>query len=366
MKRLGIPVILLCGILLVGCSSQKQYNSPGSDGNTALNKVIPGENVSEQKDLYDITEVISKGDYSPKLIHAYSDNQILVVYDTGNGSEISAFDLKKEKIVKSVRIDNDFSEVTKLGVTSGGMCYLFDKMNSVFTVVDIEKESSSQYRLEVMTDSVLVSESANRIYFTQEGKNKIFQYITETQNINEVYLADENIDSIYLKSMISDEGTFLTKVKINDEMHYARITVEEQELTMLDNISGDMQYTGKYYVIKNPAYEKSIGVFDDRKPRLFCQFSLESSEEVNGIRLIDNSQYFFSAVNSEISNRKVFRFYDIDSGILTNEMNCDKTYELEGYSFMYDIHALCLNLSDAEGKKHFYIWDVENVSDVMK
>lgn len=374
MKKIGLVMVLFCALLfMTGCKNNNTVNgseentkdSGNNSGNTIFDKMIPGEKLEGQKALYNVTDVLKNDIYSIISVKAYKDKQLVFLYSMDNKYGVSLYDFDKKKITKSVSIDAELSENTGLGVTTMGACYLYDESAGLYVTVDIENEKAGVHKLDFKSDSMLVSEGANRIYFTKDNDVSVYQFIAETDNVSEIYNAGDRFGYVYLKEILENDNVLLVKVREKDDMKYAKINIENQEVTTLDNIRGDMFFTGSYYAIKNAVYDKSLGIYNEKKPRVFSQFTLDEEEELDNIRFINNAPYFFTLVTNDILKKTTLRFYDIESGIMVNKAAYDSEYELIDYSFMYGDKNLCLEMK-YNNSKVFIVFDTEAVEDVMK
>lgn len=364
--RYAIMVCMCASLLMCGCE-KKSEDSNGQSSNepsdiTIFDKVVAGKNVNDEKSLYDVTDTLELEDYEIVDVTPYEKEKILVVYNGESDSRIILYDLKdgdKEEDIKS----HVYSDNVIAGVTNSKAAYIYDKEQNIYETIDVKDGKIKEYALDFTPESMIISESGNRLFYTLKNDCKVYQYITETENTSEMFDGQDVADNILLKSIKNDDSVFVVYVDSQDYSGYAELNIEMQEINYFDEMEGNIHYTGEEYIYTPDKNGNTIIIYNEQTPRLVKQFTLESAEEIKDFQVYRGGPYVFS--KQEDADRTIVRFYDIMGGIMLNSIEIDDDYAIISEYYMSDFKAICLKTLYEDGTIHVLIWDYEAVSQMV-
>lgn len=376
MKK-NILLLLTMGIIITAITGCRDTSTAGTDPEspeattkeqqtdelTIFDQVIAGEAINDIGSLYDFTEIGRIQDYYAVGACPHGENLIMVLYANEESSMCIVYDItngkEKERIemdvvlsleAKPVGVSTDFAYIRE---TDGVLIYL-DWKNNQYEVVQLEDEP----------ESLLMLGEGEAVYYTVAEDCNVYNYIHGSNNCYSVYDGSDIVNSLELRYLISAGTSIILHVESENYTGYAQLSLEMQELTVFDGLSGELIYNDNEYIYTVPDKPDSILLYNPMTPRVVKEFRIENAEEINNLTFYREEGLFLTQVIEEDEN--IIRFYDLNEGILKNQLVIPAEYQVMGADYFENSLCVLVECRVDKGEYRMLIWNTDIIEEILE
>lgn len=377
MRKRVLSCIIIGSMALCVCGCKGQVSAGNNPDNPDLpteeeqtepsifDNVIAGDSINEINSLFDFTgELAQNNDYILITACPYDENELLAVYASETESLVKSFDVSNADEKFKLEIpDIVINADAVLNVVNENFAYILDSSNRNLIYLDLNNKSYKVIELSEVPDSIVVMGEGEQFFYTLPDDCNVYQYTRDTGNRISVFDAYGLVDSIQIKYVEEGSNTLIVKVDSDNYSGYASLSLELQEITPLEEMSGELLYSGDEYVYTSPGNDAAIFIYNPMTPRLLKEFYLESAQELRNIRLFRNTPYIITKVDE--GKETVIRLYNINEGIMENILTLDASQNISDLRFYSNTNNVMLKLEDTEGCR-ILIWNTEIIDKILE
>lgn len=372
---MGLMVTGSLALCICGCDGQVSAgNNPDNQdfpteetetNPTIFDNIIAGEPVNEIESLYDFTELLQRDDLTLITACPLDDNELLAVYSGDNTSLIASYDVSSgDEEFKVEMKDIVIAKDAVVNAVNEDFAYIMDVNNENIIYFDLHDKSYEVIELEHIPDSIVIMDEGEQFFYTIEGDCNVYQYTTATGNRISVFDASDMVEDIEVKYVVAGSNTLIVEVSSDNYSGYASLSLELQEFSPLEDMSGELLYSGNEYVYTSPEKEATIIIYNPMTPRLFKEFYLDNIAEINNIRLFKDTPYIISKVEDDTET--VLRFYNIDKGIMENILTLDVSDCVSDIEFYSSTNNVMIKIDDRSEGCKILIWNTEIIDNIIE
>lgn len=372
---MGLMVTGSLALCICGCDGQVSAgNNPDNQdfpteetetNPTIFDNIIAGEPVNEIESLYDFTELLQRDDLTLITACPLDDNELLAVYSGDNTSLIASYDVSSgDEEFKVEMKDIVIAKDAVVNAVNEDFAYIMDVNNENIIYFDLHDKSYEVIELEHIPDSIVIMDEGEQFFYTIEDDCNVYQYTTATGNRISVFDASDMVEDIEVKYVVAGSNTLIVEVSSDNYSGYASLSLELQELSPLEDMSGELLYSGNEYVYTSPEKEATIIIYNPMTPRLFKEFYLDNIAEINNIRLFKDTPYIISKVEDDTET--VLRFYNIDKGIMENILTLDVSDCVSDIEFYSSTNNVMIKIDDRSEDCKILIWNTEIIDNIIE
>ncbi len=373
-RILGCVVIGSLALCVYGCNGHVSAgNNPDNTEPTEeeqtnpsiFDNIIAGESVNEINSLFDFTGLLKQEEYTLITACPYDENELLAVYTSGKGALVKSFDISNGDEELDIEMsDITVSDTAVINAVNEDFAYILDIAGRNLIYLDLHDKSCSVIELEETPDSIAVMGEGEQVFYTLPDDCNVYQYTKETGNRISVFDAYGLVDSIQVKYVVGGTNTLIVKVDSDNYSGYASLSLELQELSPLEDMTGEILYSGDEYVYTSVDKEAAIVIYNPMTPRLLKEFYLEDVKELQDIHLFKDTSYLVTKVES--SKETVIRLYNIDKGIMENMLTLDASQDISDIKFCTETNNVIIELSDTKEGRRILIWNTEIIDKIIE
>lgn len=372
---LAFFLLIIVGIAFVGCDKttsagnypdNSETNEGGKDDDiTIFDKIISGKPLNDIESLFNFSDEIQVEGYTILAGCPYHENAVLAIYGNGENALAIVYDVSDLKEEKKIEMDGiSFSKDAEVYSVSEEFAYIIDISQKQLVYLSVKDEKYEVISLEFIPDSIVVMDEGEQFFYTMEDDCNIYQYTKETGNTISVFDASEIVSDIQVKYSVSGSNILIVKMESPNYSGYASLSLENQELSPLENISGELLYSGDGYVYTSPEKKATVIIYNPMTPRLTKEFRLEETDELNNIMLFQNTPYILSMVDTDEGT--MLRFYDVDEGIMENCIVIPDNYNILGIKYFDSTDNVFLQVTDEKGDREILIWNTDLIENIIE
>lgn len=372
---LAFFLLIIVGIAFVGCDKttsagnypdNSETNEGGKDDDiTIFDKIISGKPLNDIESLFNFSDEIQVEGYTILAGCPYHENAVLAIYGNGENALAIVYDVSDLKEEKKIEMDGIFfSKDAEVYSVSEEFAYIIDISQKQLVYLSVKDEKYEVISLEFIPDSIVVMDEGEQFFYTMEDDCNIYQYTKETGNTISVFDASEIVSDIQVKYSVSGSNILIVKMESPNYSGYASLSLENQELSPLENISGELLYSGDGYVYTSPEKKATVIIYNPMTPRLTKEFRLEETDELNNIMLFQNTPYILSMVDTDEGT--MLRFYDVDEGIMENCIVIPDNYNILGIKYFDSTDNVFLQVTDEKGDREILIWNTDLIENIIE
>ena len=353
---------------LAGKDPDNTLAHPGSaveDETTIFDKIIAGTPIDSKESLFDITDNVSREGYTLVSGCPYGEREILTIYTGKEKSLAALYDVSnaREKTVIELE-DTVLTENARVYYVSEEFSYIIDLTNKQIIYLYMKDKKSEKIALDFVPDSISVLGEGEQFFYTLKDDCNVYQYTSETGNRVSVFDAGDIASDICLEFVVPGSNTLIVKTESDNYSGYASLSLEYQELTPLESVSGKLLYSKDEYVYTSPDKESVIIIYNPMTPRLTKEFRLEEPAEINNLVLFSDTPYFLSGVDTK--DGRLLRFYNTDEGIMENCLTLGDEYTIEGIEYFREMNSILIQTRDIMNACRILIWNTEIIDNVIE
>ena len=377
MRKRILSCFIIGSMALCVCGCNGQVSAGNNPDNTDLSteeeqtepsifdNIIAGEPINEIKSLFDFTGVLEQNnDYILIAACPYDDNELLAVYSGEEMALVKSFDVSSgvEKL-KLELPDIVINDDAVINVVNDDFAYIINSSDSNLIYLDLSDKSYEIIEFDEIPDSIVIMGEGEQFFYTLPDDCNVYQYTRDTGNRISVFDAYGLVDNIEIKYVEEGSNTLIVKVNSDNYSGYASLTIELQELSPLEEMTGELLYSGNEYVYTAPDKDATIVIYNPMTPRLLREFYLENTEELRNIRLFSDTPYVITKV--ETDKETVIRLYNIDEGIMENILTLDVLQNISDIKFYSSTNNVMLKVDDTLGSR-ILIWNTEIIDKILE
>lgn len=375
-KRI-IGFMVVSSLVLCICGCDGQVSAGNNPDNTDLptentetkpsifDNIIAGEPINEIESLYDFTGLLQRKDFSLITVCPLGENELLAVYSGNAASMIASYNVSNAEEEFKLEIeDTIISKDAVVNSVNNEFAYVVDITNKNIIYFDLRDKSYELIKMENIPDSIVIMDEGEQFFYTIEDDCNVYQYTKVTGNKISVFDASDMVEDIEVKYVVAGSNTLIVQVDSDNYSGYASLSLELQELSPLEEMTGELLYSGNEYIYTSPEKEATIIIYNPMTPRLFKEFCLDSTDEINNIKLFKDTPYIISQVESDTET--VLRFYNIDKGIMENILELDASCKISNVEFYSNTNNIMLELDDSEEGCKIMIWNTEIIDKIIE
>lgn len=377
MFRKSVLFIILGAISVsfIGCDNTTSVNHNSVDETTArvenveddftiFDNIIAGTVINDIESLYDVTDEYKIDGYDMVGSCPYQENDILVVYSGEMDSCVVSYNISELKDKKRIEMENiKLSSESKINCITDEFAYIVDVSGKQLVYLDIKDESYEVIEMSNVPKSIVVMDEGEQFFYTLENDRNVYQYIKESSHEFSVYDATGILDSIEVKYVIPGSNILIVDVVSDGYSGYAQLSLENQELIIMDNVEGELLYSGDNYMYKASGKDSTIIMYNPMTPRLTMEFRLDENEELSNLTLFDNGSHVISRIDSD--NGTVVKFYDIYAGIMENYIVIPDEYSILSMEYYAEKHNVLIHAQNKDDYK-ILIWNTKIIENLIK
>lgn len=366
---LGILIMLLM-IFLSGCkdtatSTVTETQETTTDQSTIFDKVIDGDLINEEGSLYDVTDRYELEAYTILGAVGFEENSLLIAYVGDSDSKVVLYDISSAKKIKTITLEQVLlSSEIELKANTVDFQYIYDQEANTYYYLDVNNQKYTKIPLDFQAESMVVTRDGARIFYTLPDDTNIYQFAIETLNSVPVYDYAKDAKELEIRFVESDNDTLSVYVQTDSYLGYASISIENGTMDKYDELAKDLVYSNGVYIYTTDSYDKSLIIFDKLKPRAYEIFNLDAGEELQHMDLFDGP-YLLTAVGDTEEQGSTIRFYDLNQGIMLNQILLSDEYTMVQESYITGKKILCMNTTNSSGDLRIILWDIEVVTDIV-
>lgn len=376
MKK-SLLFILIVGIIFsgfIGCRhTQTAGNEPESsetvtneqeteDIPTIFDKILSGEPINEIQSLYDFTEVFRVQDYYAIGANTHGENKVMVLYSGKEGAVAIVYDISNGKEKSRIEMDIELSLNARPVGVNEEFSYICEE-NGVFIYLDWENEEYEIIELDDTPMSYLMLGDGESIYYTVEDDCNIYTYIYGSERCYSVYDGSDIVNNLELKYLIAAGTSIVLYVESEGYSGYAQLSIEMQELTVFDSLSGELIYNDNEYIYTAPDKANSIFIYNPMTPRVSKEFKIENPKEIETLIFYKDEGLFLTRVKEPA---ETIRFYDLEEGILKNQLIVSEEYEVLDVEYFGDSLCVLVECRDENGEYRPLIWNTDIIEEILE
>lgn len=360
----------------MGCDNTTSVNHNSDDNETTIqteqkdddytifDNVIVGTPINDIESLYDVTDEFAMEGYELVESCPYQENSILVVYSGETDSKVVSYNVSDLKDKYCIEMENvELSSSVELSCITDEFAYILDSESEQLVYLNVKEESYEIIEMTVTPESIVVMDEGEQFFYTLEDDCNIYQYIKETGNELSVYDATGMLECIEVKYVIPGSNILIVNVTSEGYNGYAQLSLENQELIVMDGVEGELLYNGDNYMYKASGKDSTIIMYNPMTPRLTVEFKLDENAELDNVTLFDNGTHIVSCVDS--NNGAVVRFYDINAGIMENFIIIPDEYSILSLEYYAEKHNVLIH-TQHEDKYKILVWNTEIIENIIK
>ena len=330
---------------------------------TIFDQVVAGEPINDLKSLFNISETVRIQDYYAVGANTHGDKEIMILYRGEEDSLCVVYDIASGKEKARIEMDVELSlNAVSVGVNTD-FSYIREE-NGTFIYLDWKNEEYEIIQLEAVPKSYLILGEGETIYYTLEDDCNVYAYIYGSERSYSVYDGSDEVSSLELRYLISAGTSIILYVESEGYTGYAQLSLELQELTVFDSLSGKLIYNDNEYLYTVPDKPKSILLYDPMTPRLSKEFRIENEEEIEQLTFYRDEELFLTKVTED--GATVIRFYDLNAGILKNQLIIPENIIVTKAEYFE--HSLCVFVEcrDENGEYYPLIWNTDIIEEILE
>lgn len=374
-RIMGFMLISSLAVCICGCDGQVSAGNnpdnpdlPTEDTETKpsiFDNVIAGEPVNEIESLYDFTELLQQKDLTLITACPLGENELLAVYSGNDNSMVVSYDISSGEEEFKFEIEEAvISEAAVVNAVNEEFAYVMDVTNENIIYLDLHDKGYEVIKLESIPDSIVIMDEGEQFFYTIEDDCNVYQYTRATGNRISVFDAADMVEDIEVKYVVAGSNTLIVEVSSDNYSGYASLSLELQELSPLEDMTGELLYSGNEYIYTSPDKEATIIIYNPMTPRLFKEFYLDNTDEINNIKLFKDTPYIISKVEDDTET--VLRFYNIDKGIMENILILDASYSVSDIEFYSHTNNILIKLNDGNEGCKILIWNTEIIDNIIE
>lgn len=376
--RKAVVFVMLCSISIsvMGCdnatsvnhnSNNSEMTTPAEerdDDYTIFDNIIVGTAINDIESLYDVTDEFIKDGYEIVESCPYMENNILVVYSGETDSCVVSYNISdmKDKYYVEMK-DVQLSSDTEISCITDEFAYVLDTRGKQLVYLNIKDESYEVIEMDDIPESIVVMDEGEQFFYTLENDCNIYQYTKATGNELSVYDATGMLEGIEVKYVIPGSNTLIVNVVSESYSGYAQLSLENQELIVMDGVEGELLYNGDNYMYKASGKDSTIIIFNPMTPRLTVEFQLDENAELDNLTLFDNGSHVISCIDSDKGT--VVRFYEINAGIMENFIVIPTEYNILSLEYYAEKHNVLIHAQKEDNYK-ILIWNTKIIENIIK
>ena len=376
MKK-NVILLLIFGIIVTvfcGCqNSATAGNEPESmdtttqevetDAPTIFDQLIVGEAINDLDSLYDLSEVLKIQDYYAVGACVHGENEFMVLYAGDDCSVSIVYDISTGKEKKRIEMEFALSlEATPVGV-SEDFSYIRES-DGRFIYLDWKSKKYEEVILDAVPASYLMLGEGESIYYTVENDCNVYIYIYGSERCYSVYDGSDVVDSLELEYLISSGTSIILTVESDNYAGYAELSLEMQELTAFDNLSGELIYCGSEYIYTTADKPNTILLYNPMTPRLSKEFRIENHKEIENLIFYKEDGIFLTKVWE--NDETIIRIYDLEAGILKNRIVIPKEYQVGKVECFQKSICVYVECRTENGEYMPLIWNTDIIEEILE
>ncbi len=376
MKK-NILLLLTMGIIITAMTGCRDTSTAGADPEsvettskeqetselTIFDQVIAGEAVNDIESLYDFTDTARVQDYYAVGACPHGEDMIMVLYANEEASMCVVYDITNGKEKERIEMDVALSLKAKPVGVSSDFAYIRED-NGVLIYLDWKNNQYEVVQLDDEPESLLMLGEGEAVYYTVSDDCNIYNYIHGSNNCYSIYDGSDVVDSLELRYLISAGTSIILHVESEGYTGYAQLSIEMQELTVFDGLSGELIYNDNEYIYTVPEKQDSILIYNPMTPRVIKEFRVENPEEICNLTLYSEEGLFLTQVEEE--NEKVIRFYDLNNGILKNQLVIPSEYKVIGVDYFENSLCVLVEGRIENGEYRMLIWNTDIIEEILE
>lgn len=373
-KRIILLTSIILGIFITGCehsttaskepeSSDEVTKETETDEPTIFDQIIVGEPIDDINSLYNFTEFAQIQDYYIVGACAYGEKMVAVLYSNDNSAKAIVYDYSNGKKKYEIDIDEGLSVAPHMVAVSEEFSYVDDSEGRII-YLNWNNESYDVVQLPDVPESMLVQGEGEAIYYTVKDDLNIYKYIFGSDNCYSIYDGSDAVDRMELRYLISAGTSIVLYVEAEGYTGYAQLSLELQELSIFDGLEGELIYNDNEYIYTTPDKEGIILLYNPMTPRVIKEFRIENPNEINNLVFYREEALFLTNVVED--DETVIRFYDLEGGILKNQIIIPKEFEFITAEYFEKSQCILLACRNNMGEYKIVIWNTEVIEEILE
>lgn len=378
-KTIVIIMVGLLGVSVWGCGYTSVNDKPNDiiidtetkdEELTIFDNIIVGTSINEIESLYDITEELEIEGYEIITSCPYSENEILVVYSGEDSTKIMSHNISTMKNKYDIEMEDvSLSADLEMKCVTKEFAYILDKNSGELIYIDVSHEEyeiiqvAQDDQINKIPKSVVVMDEGEQCFYTVDNDYNIYQYNKEIGNSFSVFDASGQVDSIEVCYVIPGGNTLIVDIVTDEYSGYARVSLENQELLIMEDVEGELLYGGDLYAYKSTEKPATLVLYNPMTPRLTMEFSLEKEEELNTVTFFEEAEHILSY--TEDREGTTIRFYNVSEGIMENIITIPTEYEILLVDFYAEKENVLVHTTQNNNYK-VLIWNTQIIEKIIK
>ena len=372
-------LFIILGVIcfsVMGCDNTASVNHNSDDNETTtqtdqkeddytiFDNVIVGDAINDIESLYDVTNEFVMEGYEIVESCPYQENNLLVVYSSKTDSCVVSYNISDLRDKYHIEMEDlQLSSESEINCITDEFAYILDVEGKQLVYLDIKDESYEVVEMDDIPESIVVMDEGEQFFYTLEDDCNVYQHIKASGNELSVYDATGMLESIEVKYVIPGSNTLIVNVVSESYSGYAQLSLENQELIVMDGVEGELLYSGENYMYKASGKDSTIIMYNPMTPRLTVEFRLDENVELDNLTMFDNGSHVISCIDSDKGTG--VRFYDVNAGIMENFIVIPSEYNVLSLEYYAKTHNVLIHTQNGDDYK-ILIWNTEIIENIIK